>query len=297
MKHRLAQIMALCACLLLSQTTFGEDLKAYFEKQKTEIAPTFQPPELGNEITLSLAAGQQRSGILIKLTDSAVSLMTDSGLMVYKRSNLHDSTRALLFAEDYAHAKAIEKTREYKQQRHIENIKEQQAGTHDGRISVASKLDKKSDKTIDEDKRENPNTGDTTTKETTTRTKTAIQKLSVTIANNTTHPDTYTLEWYILAESVSGGEPSTFDDGSETITVGAGKRVRHEIESESMVATEVTVERISSAGSSGQDPQVTARGNEPAGYVVLLKYGNTILDKKASSKSFLTDEWLNKIQN
>ncbi len=287
----------LCTCLLLSPLAYADDLKTYFEQQKAEIAPTFQPPALGNDITLTTTAGQKRNGILIKLTDDAVSLMTDSGLKVYKRNTLHDSTRERLFAEDYAHAKAIEKTRKYKQQLHLENIKEMQAGAHDGRIAVTSKLDKKSDKAVEKDERENENTGETTTKITTTKTQTATQKLTVTITNNTTHPDTYTLKWFILAQSVSGGAPKIHDKGSDTVLVDARKRVRHEVTAEEIVATEVTTERESSNGYSGQDPQVNARGSEPAGYVVLLTHGSTILDKKASSKTYLTDDWLDKMQD
>jgi hypothetical protein len=96
----------------------GEDLKAYYEQQKAEIAPSFKAPQLGSEITISLAAGQKRTGILMKLNDSEVSLMTDAGSVHYKKSALHEISRASLFADDFAHAKAMERTREYKQQVH-----------------------------------------------------------------------------------------------------------------------------------------------------------------------------------
>jgi hypothetical protein len=289
--------MALSYALIISlvSLSYSEDLKAYYERQKAEIAPTFKAPQLGSEISITLAAGQARTGILMKLTDTNVSIMTDAGSVVYKKTALHDSARAQLFSEDYADAEALKRTREYKQKLHIENIKEEQAGVHDGRISVSAKVEKESDKEVEEDEKDNEKTGNTTTTTTTTKTRTETQKFTSTISNNTTHPDTYTVEWYVYAKTLIAERSSLHDSGSEKISVGARKRERLDISAKPCTTTEVTVDRTSSNSSNSNDPKITKSGSESAGYLVLLKFGDTILDKKASSKSYLTNEWIEKL--
>jgi hypothetical protein len=283
----------LTGIIMLAPPGHSEDLKAYYEQQKAELIPAFKAPQLGSELTLRLAAGQTRTGILMKLTDHDVSLMTDAGSVTYKKTALHESSRAQLFADDFAHIQALERTRAYKQKLHTEHLEKQQTGIHDGRISITSKVEKDSEKEVEEDEKENENTGDTLTTTTTTKTRTEIQKLAVTLSNNTTHPDIYTLEWYFYAKSLVAEQTSLHDSGTEKISVGAKQRERFDITSKTYTTTEVTVDRESSNSGNTKDPSVTHSGTENAGYLVLLKYGDEILDKKSSSKSFLTDEWIN----
>jgi hypothetical protein len=228
----------------------------------------------------------------MKLNHTEVSLMTDAGSVIYKKTALHDSSRTLLFAEDYAHNKALERTRAYKQQLHAEGVKEQLAGTHAGSISVTSKVEKKSGKEIDEDKNDQTGTIRSTT---TTKNKHETQKLTVKISNITTHPDTYTLAWAFFAKPITGGDVSIHDNGSEDITVEARQRAQHAITAKMLTATETTIDQNSSNSKNPKDPKVKKSGQKPAGYVVVLKHGDTVLDKKASSSTYLSDGWLEKI--
>ncbi len=284
----------LAGLLAFSWSIQAEDLKAYYDQQKEEIAPSFKAPQLGTEITIILAAGQKRIGILMKLTDSEVSLMADAGSVTYKKTALHETSRTQLFADDYAHAKAMERTQEYKQQLHQEGLAEQQAGLHEGRISVSSKIDKDSTKEVEEDEQENKN-GDTITTTKITRTQTAIQNLKITISNNTTHPDTYSLEWYFLGQTLVSETVGIHDSGTQNITVDARKRTQHTAESKAFVIEKISVNRESSNSGSSRDPKVTETGKEIAGYVVLLKYNGEIIDQKASASVYLSEEWMGKL--
>jgi hypothetical protein len=309
MKQANRLIILLCALAMVATHAKAEDLKAYYEQQKAEIAPTFTPPKLGSEVSVTLAAGQIRKGILMKLDAEELELITDSGTMVsYKRTAFHESSRADFFAEDYAHAKALEKTREYKQELHLSGIAEEQANNHDGRISVTLKSDKSVDKESEEDEKENENSGVTTTTTTTKRSQTEIDHLKITVANNTTHPDTYTLEYYFFGESVyksnrdrdeepdDEGKISIVDGGTRRVTVDARRRQVEEISSKPFIVEKVTVDSERSNSDYSSDPRITEKGTESAGWIVLLKYGGDILDKKASSNKFLEDEWMNNLR-
>jgi len=274
----------------------AEELKAYYEKQKAEIAAKFTPPELGIETTITLLGGKKRTGILMKLNAAEVALMTGAGMVSYKPEALDDSTRVRLFAEDYAHLKAVEKLNEFKQQRFIENIHAEQAGLHEGRISVSAKTEKDSDRRVEEEERESRKTGASTTIRTTTKTETEIQKLTITVANNTTHPDTYTLSWYFLARSVGGDRIRVHDRGSQEIAVPARQRERVSVSSQACIEETIEVERSSSEGGGGQDPKISTSGTESAGYVVLLKHGDTLLDAEASASTFLSEEWMKRFR-
>jgi hypothetical protein len=289
-------LMILLAAGLLTLPALANNLKAYYEQQKAEIAPTFQPPELGSEVSVKTVSSQQRTGILMKLNSDSLSLMTDTETLTYKRTALHQSSRITFFAEDYAHEKALEKTREYQQQVHQEKLDKEQANAHEARINVSAKVEKSSDKEVEKDERKNKKTGSTTTTTTTTRTFSEIQNLQITIANNTTHPDTYTLEWYFFAEPVAGGKTTTHDSGSRTVTVEARSRVQETASSDKFVSEKVSTERSSSAGGSTSDPKTTEKGKKNAGWVVLLKYKDELLDQKASSRKFLEEEWISRLK-
>lgn len=287
--------LVLLVSLFAGGTLWADDLKEYFERKKKEFLPTFKAPQLGSEVTLRLAGGQRRTGILMKLSTSSISLMTDSGMVEYKRLALHESSRAVFFADDHAHAKALGATREHKRQLQVESIQEEQAGLHEGRISVSSKVEKESEKEEEEDERE-LKSGDTLTTTTITKTETRIQKLKVTVANNTTHPDTYTLEWYFLSEPIIGGKASIHDSGTRRITVDARKRTVVDLASEPFVIEETTVIRENSGYGRQTDPRISESGKKIAGYVVFLKHGSDLLDKKASSSVYLSDEWIGRFR-
>jgi hypothetical protein len=306
-------LVILSALVSLASPAKGDDLKAYYEQQKAELLSSFVPPALGSEVTVVLAGGQERSGILMKLSNDAVTLMSDTGTTVdYRRMALKDESRALFFADDFSHVQALEKTRDYKEQMLLDSMAEEQANLHQGLISVTASVDKSSDKQVEEDEKDNEKTGNSTTTTTTTKTYTETQNLKITISNNTTHPDTYNLEWYFFAqamqkttqsdrdqkESVKPLEQktSTHSSGSKTVTVDARKRIQQEVSSDPFIVEKVTIDRVSSDNNNSHDPRVTESGKENAGWVVLLKYQGEILDKKASARKFLEDDWLHTLR-
>lgn len=286
-------ILSLCG---MANAVSSEDLKTYYEQQKQEIIATFKAPLLGSQISLRLATGQIRTGILMKLNEDSVAVLVDNGTTVdYQRTALHDTTKEQLFAEDFAHALALEKTREYKQQLQLENLAEYHAGLHEARVFVNAKVDKDSDKNVEEDEHDLPN-GATLTTTTTTRTYTETQHLKISIANNTTHPDTYTLAWAFFGESVASETIALHDSGSRQVTVEGRKRKDEDIASEAFVVEKETRNIVNSGSDHTGDPRISESGTENAGWLVVLKYGNEILDTKGSSSSFETEEWINQIQ-
>ena len=172
-----------------------------------------------------------------------------------------------------------------------QNLEPRQDITHAGRLSVICKVEKDSDRNEEETERPNRITGDIVIITTCTKTKSETPALAVTISNNTTHPDAFTLEWYSYATLPGGKNIITNDSGSENITVAARGRCKESITPRTMTLTETTVE-IEYANGDVSDPKITETGRIYAGYLMLLKHGDTILDKKASSKNYLTDQWI-----
>lgn len=286
-------------------------LKAYYEQQKAEIAPTFVAPALGSGVKIELASGQPRIGILMKIGDGEITVMSESGdTVVYKRQAMKGSTRAQFFAEDYAHLKALEKTREYKEQLFSENMAEEAANTHEGSLSVSAKVEKSSDKTVDKEEKEVKKSGEMREYVTTTKSSIEIQKLNITVSNPTTHPDTYTLEYLFFSEPVAKGQPARKpkkgeeapaeenvgiklkDKSAKKITVPARGRQSITLASEPFKVDKV---QVAVDGRTGNNAPRES-GEESAGYIVILKHGTRVLDMKASAKSYLKEEWLRKFR-
>jgi len=269
------------------------------EMIRAQLRERFQAPDTGSEITVRMAVGTTRTGIMTALTEDSVTLQIGKMSLTYKSSALHKKTRYILFADDYADARLGEHMRKLQLQRHLQHAESRQDDAqkhipevkHEGRIAVLSKVAKKSDRDVKEEEKVGKKTGETRTITTTTKTRSETPKLTVTIYNPTTHQDTYTLEWYCFAKPSHGDRITARDRGTEKITVGSRKRVRHDIIAKAMVTRETTVDRENANGHS-QDPYVSETGEECAGYLVLLKHGDIILDRKASSKKYLTNEWL-----
>ncbi len=282
----LSKRLILFSAILCGSPLRGDELKGYYEQQVELFKAAFQAPLPGTEVKLDLAGGQSRTGILMKLSPMQISLMTDSGMVSYKRQALQESARARFFAEDYAQAMALEKTREFKQQLLQDNQQEKLAGTHAGRISVVASADKSSDKSVEEQERET-RAGDLVTTTKTTRTYTLIQNLKITISNSMSHPDDYTLEWYFYAMPVGSSNVRMHDKGSRNVRVEGMKRVVELVASDPYVSEKVTTNR-----SAGGDGSETESGVDDAGWLVVLKHAEKILDTKASSRSYLSKEWL-----
>ncbi len=298
------QLITISLLLLAVAATASDELRQYYEQQKKEIAQTFQAPELGSEVSIRLANGQPRTGILMKLEANSLSLLTDSGSVNYKRTALHKTSRAQFFAEDYAETLAVEKTREYKLKLQQEIIAQKEADTHAATLSVTSGTEKSSDKDVEKSAKENKD-GSTTTTTVKTRTESEIQNLKVTIANTTSHPDTYTLEWYFFSKALPKSSkknkpaPKTkivvHDSGSRRVIIGARKRVQEQIASKAFEIKKTATTRFKSTSNRTPDPSISESGVENEGWLVRLKYGDELLDQKASAQKFIETAWISQL--
>jgi len=301
----IALVMAFGVLCCIAET---DALRQYYEKQKAELARTFVAPQLGAEVKVALASGQPRTGLLMKVGEDEITVLSESGdTVVYKRHAMKESTRAQFFAEDHAQMKALEKTRAYKNHLLSENLAAENAHTHEGSLSVSAKVEKSSDKTKDVAENKSKRTGEKRQTTKVTRTSTEVQTLVVTVSNPITHPDTYTLEHYFFSEPVSKGQrnpgrgkkASVGENdgitlkakGSQIVSVPARGRQSVQIQSEPFQVVKV---ETSTDGYSHREPRET--GEESAGYIVILKHGTRVLDMKASAKSYLNEEWLRKFR-
>jgi len=299
----------LLVVLLAAMGSFAtDDLKTYYEKQKAEMLPGFVAPQLGSQVSFKIASGQMRTGILMKLSADSISLMSDTGAtMAYKRTALHETSRAQFFAEDYAHVKALELTRGYKEELHRGYVAEKAAGVHDGKIAVTAKSSKKSDKSVEKEDREIKSTGEKRVYTTTTRTYTDVTELKINVSNFATHSDSFSLKYCFFGQRISKGEsnnkkkkedtdevkPGTLSlksDGMKKVTVDPRSRKIVEVKSEPYVITKTELD--TGSGHSTKDP--VEKGDESAGWLVILMYDGQVLDAKASHKSYLADDWIRK---
>lgn len=299
----------LLVALILAISSFAaDDLKSYYEKQKAEILPTFSAPQLGSQVTIKITNGQTRTGILMKLSADSLSLMSDTGAtMDYKRTALHETSRAQFFAGDFAHIKALELTKEYKDKLHAGYVAEKEAGVHDGRITVTAKSEKENDKEVEKEERENKNTGEKRVYTTTTRTYQDVINLKVNVANFATHADSFTVKYCFFGQRVSKGErnnnkknkdtdeikPGTLSlksEGVKKVSVDPRGRKTVDIKSEPFVITKTELD--TGTGYTNRDPAV--KGEESAGWLVILMYGDRVLDTQASHKSYLSESWIKK---
>ncbi len=299
--------LMIAAALCLTSVAQENELRVFYETAKKEIAPAFVAPSLGSQVAITMMSGQEREGILMKIDAAAITLMTDTGSVSYKRAALKESSRAVFFAEDFARVKALEKTKAFKDELRMESLAEEAASIHSGVLSVSGKIDKDSDKQVEQEDRENPRDGEKRKFTTTTRSYTETQQLTIDVANTTTHLDNYTVDYFFFYKPVQSGneraneEPSATEEtrnarllskGTRKVTVDARRRDRFSIASEPCVVEKVSIETDGRSGDHA--PRVS--GKESAGYLVLLKHGSTVLDKKASAKSYLADEWVDQFK-
>lgn len=283
---------------MLLSVAFAEqvDLRQYYETQKEELLESFEPPETGKEVTIKLTTGAIHRGELALLTPGTVTIMMEVGPVTYSRLMLDTFTRKTMFAEDYAHYTAYDRTRALKNKLEGNPRQIGEARTHLGRLSVKSSLKKTNDRNVVE------TTKDNTEITTTTKSKAETCTLKISVANMTPGDDTYQLEWYFIKTPITeDGEidPVLGDKGSTEIQVPGKKKIDHTVTSLDFTWAEVTTERINNDldnGSGGGDARVADSGDEYRGFVVLLKCGNEILDEKSSSKTFLSDEWMAKLK-
>ena len=279
-----AKSMILCGLLvgfwMLAVPAQSEDLKAYYEKQKAEIAPTFTAPELGSEVTVVLLDGQERTGVLKQLTDNGVQLLSDGTLVTFRKHELLEGSCPHLFADDYAHVEAIKRTRVYKQG-HAKRVRD---NIHEASLSVSTK-NKKSSSSETENKDAEAGSWDINTK-----TRNMVKTLVVSIANRTTHADSYTLKWYFFAQDLDQNSIVIQSLGSEKIELEGKQRVKREIVSKEYTTETITRNWVACCGKSTSSQE--KKGVQERGYLVLLKCGDEVVARQASSKSYLDPDWL-----
>ncbi|MCF7847924.1 MAG: hypothetical protein K9M45_03660 [Kiritimatiellales bacterium] len=270
------------------------DLRQYYEEQKAELLKEFNAPEDGSEISLKLTTGNIRTGTLALLTPDTVTIQMKVGPVTYSRMMLDSFTRTQLFAADYAEYNAIARTRALKNKQEGNPRQIGEARLHAARVSIKDSIEKSNnkDETVD--------TKGSTEITTETKTKTETCTLEITVANMSANEDTFALEWYFVKTPITDdgdGDPEPGDKGSTEITIPGNKKAEHTATSLDFTFTELSVERENpNATSDSSGPTVTKSGDEYKGYVVFVKHGDEILDKKSSTKTFLTDEWLEKLK-
>jgi len=284
-----------CCCILvglgwLAVPVGAADLKAYYEREKKALVSTFSKPELGSTITVTLLDGQEKTGKIKQLTKNGVQLLSEGALVTFSRHKLKKESCAQLFAEDYAEVEALKRTRAYK--RSLSASLKSMKQPHRGSLSVGvkTKKDETNDRTID-----NGDDG-TMTKE--TKKLNRVQELTISVLNPNARPEEYTLEWYFFAQQVKkekGIEVGDhkfviLDQGSAEIKLGARQKVKRKVSSGECILTKTTFDFEACCGRS----TVTQyeKGQEMKGYLVILKSGDKVLARKASSKRYLKPDWV-----
>ncbi len=266
--------------MLAASAQSPAELKAYYEKQKVEIAKNFTGPELKSEITVVLKNGEGKTGVLRQLSDNGVQLLAGGTLVTYRKRHLNEATCAQLFAEEYAHAEAIRRTRAYKRG----HTKRVQDTAHKGSLSVRSKVKETRDQKT-EVKEIEEGTWNIETKD-----FTRVQNLKVTVVNRTSHPDTYSLEWYFFVKDKKGSRVTIHSKGSKEITLKGRQKGTHEVASKEYASQKLARGWVACCGMSADYEDVT--GVDVEGYLVVLKCGNEVLARDASAKRYLDPDWI-----
>jgi hypothetical protein len=257
------------------------DFRAYFEEQKAQYLVEFVAPAVGDQVSLETINGQIRVGTLFKLSKSAAVLLTERGEIEYRRNMLAQSSRNLLFAEDFAQAKAIEMTRTYKQQ----VLAEEEMKGHLAYVMVRGELKNKSEKEVKD-------LNEAGTLQQVTRTRDEFYELDISVVNNGAEEQEYTVNWYVIGHGTGEGAAvdKILNRGRRTVTVEAGRRIKFSVKTETVSSTEEKKDQWGKEGS-GMQTVVSASGDSSDGYVVTLKAGAELLDRKSNNRKFLTDEW------
>lgn len=274
----------LCAVLagfwmLVSPAQSGEDLKAYYESQKAELVKSFTAPELKSEITIGLANGEEKSGVLRQLSDNRVRILADGALLTYGKHELNEATCAQLFAEEYAHAEAIKRTRVHKRGSATRSQKQiHKASLNVGSTNQRTSSNQTENKEVEEGSWNNE-----------TKTRTLVKTLEVSIANQMPHADTYTLKWYFFAQKLGQDQVVIHSQGSEKIKLEGKQLVKRKVMSEAYATDTITRNWEACCGKSTSSQKKS--GVEEKGYLVVLKCGNEVVVRKASSKLYLDPDW------
>jgi len=190
-----------------------------------------------------------------------------------------------LFAEDYAKAKAYEKTRNLKFHNETAARLERGEKLKVG-LSVKHDIDKKKDKEVSAEEYSSE----------TKITQESVCTLDISLSNPSAFDTIVNLRWYfiIMDHNAEGGPELAVGNWSGQWTpVKKRERYRHQVESPVFKMTEQVNEYENE--DDGSVKKVNTWGRECIGYLVLVKYQDMILAMDSSAEEFQTEEFLAKL--
>lgn len=290
-KAVLAGILA--GALVSAGTAADEEIKSYYEQQKAIFQWAFKAPAIGSDIVVVLENGEEHRGILKKLSDKGVQILSGEELLTCRRKELSDETRMLLFAADYAHFKALESARSY--DKLSDETKAQLSGVpgrvYPGKLSVSVKKDKDADRSED---------GSLSTSGYRSEERKAwseVQHLTVSVSNSTSVPATYSLRWYFFSRDVGTDRLAIHCQGYEIIKLKGKQKVKKGVSSKKYTKHRSSTNTTTRyAGRNKTTADEREWGVEEEGYLVLLMSGDTVVDRKASAKRYLDPDWIGTLQ-
>jgi hypothetical protein len=119
--------------------------------------------------------------------------------------------------------------------------------------------------------------------------------LDMALSNTGRTRGTFRLCWYFLGHAYEGDRVKVYDHGSTEITLDSRKRATHSVTGRQLEVVEQMIEKENDETEFIADPISSKWGDVSAGYVVLLKQDETVLDKKSNDNKFLADHWLKKL--
>jgi hypothetical protein len=259
----------------------GVDYKAYYNRLLAQHLESFTPPAVGSELQLTLKNKSKVAGTLNKLSMDAVTVETTRGAKTYTREALSDESKALLFAEDYAKAMAYEKTRNSKF--HNETA-ERLARGEKLKIALSVKDD------IDEDKEKEVDAGDYSSE--TKISKESICSLDLSLVNQSPFDTIVNLRWYFVTEEHGEGTSERVVNTWGGSWTPLKKQARHRRQVDSPVFKLTEVIREFESEDNGSTRNISRWGRECIGYLVVVKYKDTILAMESSDEEFQTPEFL-----
>lgn len=281
---------------------------AFYRERKKELIGTFTPPEKGTDITVTLKSGITKTGKIASLTKQMLTIEGDDlTFTTLSKDDLAPESQQILFAAEYADAKAKEEAREYAQELRKKNAakRKEENRVREATLRVSYDVDKGKPEKDEQSEEYDHSNGETYERSVTVKTTSETPTLKIIASNKTKHEDEFTLEWYFILKPVQQGrkgDPACFEKGSETIKLGPGQQINRTITAKKILK-ETEVEQYDERDDERDNAQEKKRkgknkdkkrssGDVAEGYVVLIKHGDEIIDKKSNENIYISDVWL-----
>jgi hypothetical protein len=163
-----------------------------------------------------------------------------------------------------------------------------------GTVSVKAKVARSSDRKKKEDEMPGQVAGILRTT-TTKKIKMETHSLDMALSNIGRTRGSFQLCWYFLGHAYESERVKVYDHGSTEIALDPRKRTTHSVTGRQLEVVEQKIEKENADIDYTADPINSKWGDFSDGYVVLLKQGETVLDKKSNDNKFLADHWLKKL--